>query len=68
MTGTRRCMGLVPHRNRDDQAGRWKSLDRIYRMDRMGFLINALHPVNPVNPVLIKLEFIPPLCGLRDLL
>ena len=29
-------------------------------MDRMGFLINALHPVNPVNPVLIKLDFIPP--------
>ena len=29
-------------------------------MDRMGFLNNALHPVNPVNPVLIKLDFIPP--------
>ena len=29
-------------------------------MDRMGFLIDALHPVNPVNPVLIKLDFIPP--------
>jgi hypothetical protein len=60
VTGTRRCMGFAPRWNRMDRGGRWKSLDRIYRMNRMGFLNNALHPVNPVNPVLIKLDLIPP--------
>ena len=44
-----------------------KSIDRINRINRIKKAI-VFNPVNPVNPVLIKLEFIPPLCGLRDLL